>query len=47
MNAQSGINVKYGEPRVGSFVLHNKTFMNNKLIKTIGTNYDTHYMNEE
>lgn len=26
---------------------YNKTFMNNKLIKTIGTNYDTHYMIEE
>lgn len=25
---------------------YNKTFMNNKLIKTIGMNYDTHYMNE-
>lgn len=46
MNAQSGIIVKDGEPRVCSLVPYNKTFMNNKLIKTIGTNYDTHYMNE-
>ena len=46
MDAQSGIIIKDDESRVGSFVLYNKTFMNNKLIKTIGTNYDTHYMNE-